>query len=477
MLLSRRLDVPRARVLLTDDMTSRLLSSCVLHRNDAGRLEFGHQSLLDVLCVGAGERAGRSLLSFIRQLPPVPFVRPAIRSYLAYLSSGDRKRLRGQIRAVFDSDVAFHIKRLVAESLAESDPDAKDWPLLLHAFRSQRALFDATYGRATSLAWHRFWLDHFVPFAEEERDAQCIESHARRIAHWKKSDAAVVLAFWLRALGQDWVDRERIASSISYELRDFDSSRNANALPLIEALLAFPRREHDFLGVAVRQCVESGCATDDLLWHYGAGDLTDEDVRQFRFDRKLRCSREEFRDPDFLARRMSQSQRLLDLAVDAIEQWSVARGGDFSSSREWEEGYLRETSYSDVHSCDNMRHVSAERVLFDAVEGAISRNADEQSDWWTQNRERLCVSREGSLRYFALVALTRTPQENTEQIARVAADVSMLALQLVIRSWLFRSMFLFTWWVNASSTRFCTPSCQCIASTGRDSRRGHRPRE
>ena len=145
MLISRRLDIPRTQARMPEEMLNRLLSAEVLHKNQSGNIEFGHQTLLDVLVVSGAERSRLSLKAFIEELPAVPFVRPTIRGYVAYLAAGDRASFRRQLRAVFDSNAAFHIRRLVAESLAEQIPQDEDWSLIQHLHRQHRELFNSLY--------------------------------------------------------------------------------------------------------------------------------------------------------------------------------------------------------------------------------------------------------------------------------------------------------------------------------------------
>jgi hypothetical protein len=289
MLISRRLDIPRTHARMSDEMVKRLLSAEVLHENQSGNIEFGHQTLLDVLVVSGAERNGLSLKAFIDKLPAVPFVRPSIRAYVAYLAAGERVGFRRQLRAVFDSDAAFHIRRLVAESLAEQTPQDDDWSLIRHLNQQHRELFNSLYNHANSLEWHSFWLRFLVPKIAQERDGQCLSAHVNRISNWKKADPKGVLSFWTAALKYDWADRNQIARHLAFELRDFDTTTDVNTAPLIESLLELPRHDHDFLGHAVAHCVDMGGAGDELLWRYIAGDISKEDVLKFRFDNKLRC--------------------------------------------------------------------------------------------------------------------------------------------------------------------------------------------
>lgn len=216
MLISRRLDIPRTHARMSDEMVKRLLSAEVLHENQSGNIEFGHQTLLDVLVVSGTERSGLSLKAFIDKLPAVPFVRPSIRAYVAYLAAGERVSFRRQLRAVFDSDAAFHIRRLVAESLAEQTPQDDDWSLIRHLHQKHRELFNSLYNHANSLEWHSFWLRFLVHDIVQERDGQSLSAHVNRISLWKKADPKCVLSFWTAALKYDWADRNQIARHLAF---------------------------------------------------------------------------------------------------------------------------------------------------------------------------------------------------------------------------------------------------------------------
>ncbi|MDP1772016.1 MAG: ATP-binding protein [Methylobacter sp.] len=430
MLRSRQLDIPRAQVQMPDETLKRLLSAEVLHENQSGNIEFGHQTLLDVLVISGAERSQLSLKAFIEKLPPVPFVRPTIRAYVAYIAAGDRPNFRKQLRAVFDSDAAFHIRRLVAEALAEQVPQDDDWSLIQHLHRQRRELFTPLYMHATSQDWHVFWLKFLIPYVVQERDAQSLVAHVHRIALWKKSDPEGVLRFWSNALKYDWVDREHIARNIILDLQDADFNSKVCTAALIETLLTFPRLNHDLLGHAVARCVDAGKAGDELLWRYIAGDIGQEDLSKFHFDKKLRCQPNEFRDKDFLHRRMLQSEQLLDLAIEAIEYWSVVRSAKYSNDRDWYDQYLNFTSYEIAHSQRDIGCFSAETVLFRALEAAILHHAKQHTDWWIAHRQQLCLSREGALRYLAILALIESPERNIADVACLVTDKRMLESHL-----------------------------------------------
>ncbi|WMJ09397.1 ATP-binding protein [Nitrosomonas sp. sh817] len=430
MLKSRRLDIPHMQIQVSDEIFKRLLSTGVLHQNQSGNIEYGHQTLLDVLVVSGAERDQLTLKSFIEKLPAVPFVRPTIRAYVAYLAAGDRLSFRRQLRAVFDSNAAFHIRRLVAESLAEQIPQDEDWSLIQHLRRQHRELFNSLYEHGHAIEWHHFWLKFLVPLITQEHDSQSLIAHVNRIASWKKADPKGVLSFWLNALKYDWVEHNRIAQNIAFELRDIDSDAGINTGQLLEKLLTLPHQEIDFLGDAIVRHIDTGGANDALLWRYIAGDIKEEDLLKYHFGHKLKCGLNEFASKDFLCQRMLQSEYLLDLAIASIEQWSCILNKRYHNNRDWYDNFLRHTSYGSIHSRHDTSHAFEETMLFQAIENAIIHHANEHTGWWINHRAQLCRSHEGALRYFAILALTHSPERNVAEIGTLILDKKMLESNL-----------------------------------------------
>lgn len=122
-----------------------------------------------------------------------------------------------------------------------------------------------------------------------------------------------------------------------------------------------------------------------------------------------------------------QSTALLNLALEAIEQWSQIESTRYGT---YHEGFLRNTSYRNVHSQADIQSVDCEEILFDAIERAILHHAQEHSDWWQENRERLCFSHERALCYFAILAFTQSPQPNIGLIGRLLCNRILQELEL-----------------------------------------------
>lgn len=447
MLKSRSLSIPHQRFSASQDILRRLHSLNVLQDTHDWKLTFGHQTLLDVLAISGAVRRGVSLNQFIQGLPPVPFVRPSIRSFVAQLATGERREFRKQLRAVLMGNVAFNIRRLVAESFAQQMPHDDDWPLIRDLRDKYREVFQVIYTQESLVEWHHFWFTHLVPALKELRDAEGLTAHVHRVTQWENEDAAGVLAFWMEALALDWLDGNKIAERLVFSLSEFKTENLALVVPLLDRLLTMPNAEHSFLGRTVARCVAAGVVDDRFLWRYIAGDISEDDVMKFHFGNKLHCQPHDFGDgnDNFLAQRIVQSTTLLDLALETIERWSQIKSARYGETRiGYRHGYLGNTSYNDVHSQTDDRHVDGERILLDAIETAILDHAQKQSDWWQKNRERLCFNHEGALCYFAILAFANSPQPNIDLIGRLLCDRNLLEFDLSYElGTLIRSAFIY----------------------------------
>lgn len=433
MLRSRSLAVPNQRFTASQDIQRKLCSLNVLQATQDGKLTFGHQTLLDVLVISGAVRSGVTLSEFIHSLPPVPFVRPSIRSFVAQLALGERREFRKQLRTVLTGGAAFHIRRLVAESFAEQMPQDDDWSLIRDVREKHRDAFQVVYALAGSIEWHHFWLKHLVPVLKTRQDAEGLMGHIFRVAQWINEDCAGVLSLWMEALSLKWLDSNEFADRLCINLSHIKPDNLKLIVPLLDQLLAMPRSKHSFLGRVIASCVTSGVVDDTVLWRYMIDDISDEDALQFRLDNKLRCQAHEFGDrhDKFIRQRMKDSTALLDLALNSIEHWSIVRTSRYGETRiGYRHGFLSETSYEDIHSRRDNSHSNSMGLLLDAVEAAILHHVNESSEWWIKNRERICFSHEGALVYFAVLACTVSPESNVDLIGRMLCDKEMLEFEL-----------------------------------------------
>ncbi|MCL2013016.1 MAG: ATP-binding protein [Cystobacterineae bacterium] len=138
MLKQRSLAIPKQQFSAQESIRA-LLSHNILHETQNGKLTFGHQTLLDVLLFHGAMRKKWTLENFIQSLPPVPFVRPTIRSFVEQLANEDQYEFKNQLRTVLSGNHALHIRQLVAECWAEQIPCEQD-PLLVHNLRNTDGL-------------------------------------------------------------------------------------------------------------------------------------------------------------------------------------------------------------------------------------------------------------------------------------------------------------------------------------------------
>ncbi|MFJ2362199.1 AAA family ATPase [Pseudomonas sp. NPDC087697] len=433
MLKSRSLCVPHQRFGASSATQRTLLSHNVLHETQDGRLAFGHQTLLDVLVISAAVRRGVTLNEFIQSLPPVPFVRPSIRSFVTQLTIGDRRILRKQLRTVFMGGSAFHIRRLVAESFAEQPPEDDDWPLIRDLRKNYRDVFQVIYTQANNIHWHHFWFKHLVPVLKDTEDVDGLMMHLNRSSTWVNEDPSIVLSFWTELLTLECLDSTQIAERLGYSVSNIDIRHSALLTPLLEKLLHLPQQQHSALGRSIARSIRAGAANDAMLWQFVAGGISDADaIDLHQLSERLRCRDHEIdeRREKFFAERMKQSSELLNLALQSIERWSHLRVLDKGGWAAGSIGFLRHTSYQDAHSQHDHRHVDAEHILLRAIEAAILDHAETNSTWWQSNRERLCFSQELALRYFAILACTASPGTNIDIVERMLCHEELLKSEL-----------------------------------------------
>ncbi|ROP62015.1 ATPase family protein associated with various cellular activities (AAA) [Enterobacter sp. BIGb0383] len=433
MLLSRSLVVPRQRFPASQDILRKLCSLNILQETQEGKLTFGHQTLLDVLVISRAMRNGVTLNEFINDLPPVPFVRPSIRSFIAQLALGERREFRKQLRTVLKGNAAFHIKRLAAESFSAQKPQDDDWSLIRDLRENHRDVFQVVYYAADSIEWHHFWLKHFVPYLKMSRDAEGIAMHVHRMTQWGNIDTNGVLSFWTETLSLVWFDGKKIADQLAMYLSEIKPENIDFVVPLLGILLTLPRSEYSFLGRVIANCVVERAVDDNLLWRYMTDGIKEEDLLTHRLNNKLKCHDHEFgnRNDNFISTRMLQSCVLLDNALDSIEHWSLERASCFGEVRKgFRHGFLGETSFEDTHSQRDMKHVDSLNILLDSVEASIFNHANKNTAWWQKNCKRICFNQEGALLYFGILACTGSPEENIELICRILCNRELLESEL-----------------------------------------------
>lgn len=429
MLKQRTLSIHRQQFKASDNIKRSLLSSNVLVETHDHQLTFGHQTLLDVLVVNHAISGGLTLKDFIESLSPAPFVRPSIRSFIAQLATGNRLSFRKQLRAVLLGDMPFHIQRLVAETWASGTPDDDDWLLLKDLKNVTPVIFKVIYHRASNVSWHYFWLKRLVPNLQQNQNEDELIQHLRHISTWIDSDPSGVVDFWSEMLNTAWLDKHKVSAQLDFLTSDTNRKHLALIAPLLLQLLKLPQQEYSTLGKTLCRCVEQGVLDDATLWNYIVGGIGAEDVLAYNFNGKLKCEPHDLESikDNFLVERFKQSNQLLGMAISAIEDWSQKHECMWSTEKSISSVFLYDSSHQNKRmGKDSIRGTSAINILLDSIEAGIANQAALNSDWWITNKDRLAFNREMSIRYFCILACTKSPTTNLETIAKLLTDSDLL---------------------------------------------------
>ena len=180
-----------------------LLSLGVLTEQTPGRLHFGHQTWGEVLSVRRALSVGETIRAFIKSHKPFPFVRPAVRAFLLYLRVQQPDTFCRELRGIVsDSEIVYHIKRLVAESLAETVPRADDWGLIRHLIDNNADLFIRFLMRIQSAEWFQFlrerWLPNALRKTEQGELNDALLTFLARLSTWMNDFPQEVVQFGVK---------------------------------------------------------------------------------------------------------------------------------------------------------------------------------------------------------------------------------------------------------------------------------------
>ncbi|MEW5925912.1 MAG: hypothetical protein AB1941_00360 [Gemmatimonadota bacterium] len=431
-----------------DQLVRRLISQQVLSEPRPGTLSFSHQTLLDCLAVYGALARGETLLEFIRSKLPVPFIRPTVRVFFFYLRAQDPSRFRQQVRATLnDESLAYHLRRLVAESLAEIVPGEDDWPLLRWLLKTHPDLFGRLLGATRSDAWLVMLTAHVLPLVRGEPDLgeQWLLPLASHLRTWVATRPAEVVAIW-RDVWDDVLanSRERRYHLTHTVLTSLDSAgvwQAEGVRKLLEALLDERGEEHRYtLGRAISSFVRSTGGGDDLLWRFlaPAGEPETPRLDYDLGDRitlgVLRFERHEVTD-GLLESRLAESDWLLDRFMEAVvppHGSGDEAGGDWSdgafTGTRIPAGSLGSTSYRrrHIHGLGVLMRYESEHFLLDVLERALTARAIRDDAWWREHEPLLRIRSDLGLRYLLLQAYRADPMANADGAAAQLCDPELL---------------------------------------------------
>ncbi|MEW6221122.1 MAG: ATP-binding protein [Thermodesulfobacteriota bacterium] len=421
--------VPRRAVAGDEAMVQRLESQGILHELAPGRLGFAHQTLLETILVRRAFAQGQDLCAFILAHPPLPFIRPTIRSFFFALRATDRARFRRQVRAaVAEQKVVYHLKRLLVESLAELVPEAEDWPLCRFLFHEMPDLFRRLLWRVNSPAWLLFLREHWLPAAKATAGREeWLLDFLRQSRQWATRCPAEVLGLWREALQEGWGAEDDVARSVIIGLADFAAWHTPGVEDLFTILIEKSADRH-LLGHPLSRWVAATDGGDALLWRSITRNVDDKDISPLQIRSKLHCDPHTFDPNDFLARRLLASDALLDLVLEDLRRWSqraakvmvIGAPGLYSFC-------LTETSWEDAREWfDHGRHVGSFVLLLIALEEALKDRARRDTEWWRAHEPQLRYVPELGLRYLLIQAYRQAVETNIPGMEAQLTDKALV---------------------------------------------------
>jgi len=413
-------NLPRSAFDGSEEVIQRLVSQGVL-KSTNGQLTFAHQTFGDNLAIREPIERGKTLQQFIRDHPPLPFIRPAVLSFFFHLRANDPDQFRRQVWTVLDDDdIAYHLRRLVVESLSELQPTEQDWPLLRRLFNQHENLFRRFFDRVQDSDWVAFLREDWLPLVlGSSRDSWTLR-FLKKLAVLcpQYTDEAVEL--WRQALNEGWIGQPKIAGTIVEALRHASAlNGEAEGLErLFKQIVCYIEPDHltfDYrLGTLLSEWVDETDQGDAVLWKYITKDVKSKESKPQFSGLDINLYLHFYRE-DFLKERLAESDELISTVIARVEKWGKAARYD-NSETEFRRALLLNTSWNDKRSDSDIRATGDIGLLLHDLETALAERCSRNDDWWQKNEPHLRASKELALRYMTVEAYRENPEDNFEGI-------------------------------------------------------------
>lgn len=432
----RSQSLPRSAFDGSEAVIQRLVSQEVLSEPTDGQLTFAHQTLGDNLAIREPISRGETFQEFIHDHPPLPFIRPAVRSFFFYLRANDPNQFWRQVWTVLDDDdIAYHLRRLVVESLSELQPTEQDWRLLRRLFNQHEDLFRRFFDRVQSYEWVDFlrenWLSQIL---QDPSDDSWALRFVKKLAVLCPQYTDKAVALWQWALNEGWEDQTKVAGAIVEAMSKAPSldgetadGETASLESLLQQIVRHIEPDHltfEYeLGPLLAKLVEETDQGDAMLWEYITKDveIEESDPRFSGLDIELYLH---FHRDEFFKERLIESDELIYTVIDQVEKWGkAAQYGN--SQTQFRQGLLQNTSWDDKRSDRDMRPAYDLSLVLRDLEDAIAERCDRNDDWWQKNEPRLRSSSELALRYMTVEAYRENPEDNLEGIKEQICDTEL----------------------------------------------------
>lgn len=421
----RQMSMPKALVTTSEDIIRCLESVNAVNSTPDGRIGF-HQTMGECLAVRHALSQGKSLSDFVKEFPQLPFIRPAVRAFFNYLRSYDVIGFHRQISTVIaSSDIAYHLKRLICESLGEISPREDDIPLVLRLFREDQELFKRMLWHAKALPWFDVLTNHWLKLILGSSDKDLwLREFSDKVREWMNDLPRQVIGVWILALEQADVG-ENINWTIAVALEKFKQWNTDN----VEKLLHLLKRQnigdsHDLRLKPVSMWVEATGKGDDFIWELMTENILPEDANRYNLGNKLICDDYNFCRKDFFEKRLKKSDNMMDIAVRNLEKWCLS--SEYTKINDtFNVAFLHESSWENIHSVRDISHVDALSTFLNALEDAFVFHSKANDSWWILREPELRESKYSILLYFLIKSYLASPETNINGIEDIFQNINL----------------------------------------------------
>ncbi len=415
MQISRSPAVSTARIGLSVEAIQRLISSNLLTPTNPGFVKFAHQSLVDYLSVRHAFQSDTTLQEFIKSRFALPAIRPAVREFIAQLRAADPAEFRRSVWAVInDVEIAYHIRRLVCETVAEVDPVEEDHPLIDRIVRSHVSLAERMLLRTRREGWLDVIQTRVVPNLRDRDEPAVLLKTLGHLKTWVALQPRIIASVWKTFL-QSELGRD---GQLSWAIRDGVIRLTAVdprlAREIVEGLLKHPDRNEFTVGEFIHTLASSWDGADDILWEWIQRGAVAEDGRRVPLAERRDSPSEHQIDPELLTRRLEASDYLLEQAVEYLLE-STTRDAD-------PHGFLLHNTSWGINNSAGLHCVDISNCILKGIERGAVRHAATGGTLWRSILARFTGQENTAVQYLLLRALIGAPEPNPDAICRILMD-------------------------------------------------------
>jgi hypothetical protein len=412
---------------VSEEIVRHLISQEVLWDPSPGSLSFSHQTLADCLVVRSTLAKNKNLEKFILDHPQLPFIRPAVRAFFFFLRAHQPDSFRKQVWQVLSNDeIAYHVKRLICESLAEIIPVEDDWRLLRRIFQNYPDLFRRLLLRTQEIVWFNFLKQYWLTEAQaSENREDWLRQFCWKLSIWVNECPIEVIALWREGITSGWTDRQTLVGIISSGLDKFEVWDVEGVQELLEALVENASAERSSLGKILSRWVQATNSGDDLLWRHITRNVSHENASRRDVSNQLHCKPHEFHQDNFLVERLKQSNEMLTLVLSSVEHWSNDNTANYGKNT-LRTGFLWSTSWRFKHHKQEHYYVGDLEILLSALESALKYRSRQNDHWWRANELHLRTTPDATLRHLVIQAYKENIEMNLPGIENQLQDKDLL---------------------------------------------------